>query len=156
LLPAGPLREAPERLQSVDQVLVNGGGQFPGAVNFELLAQDAHRVNGSLARPLQGFRDTTVHAVAGIGNPKRFFDLLRAQGVQVIEHRFRDHEAIAAADLKFGDDFNVFMTEKDAVKLSRNLSDKYWYVPVDLNMDKTKASALIEDIERCLQTSKKP
>ena len=156
LLPAGPLREAPERLQTVDQVLVNGSGEFPGAVNFELLAQDAHRVNGSLARPLQGFRDTTVHAVAGIGNPKRFFDLLRAQGIQVIEHSFRDHAAILAADLKFGDDFNVFMTEKDAVKLSRNLADKYWYVPVDLSMDKTQASALIDDIERRLQPGDKP
>jgi tetraacyldisaccharide 4'-kinase len=155
-LPAGPLREAPERLQTVDQVLVNGSGEFPGAVNFELLAQDAYRINGSLARSLQGFRDTTVHAVAGIGNPKRFFDLLRAQGIQVIEHSFRDHAAIAAAKLNFGDDFNVFMTEKDAVKLSRNLSDKYWYVPVDLSMDKTMASALIEDIGRRLQPGEKP
>ena len=87
---------------------------------------------------------------------KRFFDLLRAQGIQVIEHRFRDHAVISAGDLKFGDDFNVFMTEKDAVKLSRNLADKYWYVPVDLSMDKTQASELIDDIERRLQPVDKP
>ena len=147
LLPAGPLREGPERLQTVDRVLVNGSGDFPDAVNFELLAQDAHRLNGSLARPLQGFRDMTVHAVAGIGNPKRFFDLLRAQGIQVIEHSLRDHAAIAVADLRFDDEFNVFMTEKDAVKLGRDLPDRYWFVPVDMSMDKAKAKALIDDIE---------
>ncbi len=152
LLPAGPLREAPLRLERVDQVLVNGVTELVDATEFELLAQDASRVNGSLARPLQGFRDTTVHAVAGIGNPKRFFDLLRSNGIQVLEHSFRDHAAIAAADLKFGDDFNVFMTEKDAVKLGRNLSDKYWYVPVDLTMDATKAGAFIDAIERRLQS----
>lgn len=152
LLPAGPLRESPKRLQSVDQVLVNGVTELPDAIGFDLLAQDASRVNGSLARPLPGFRDTTVHAVAGIGNPKRFFDLLRSYGIQVIEHSFRDHAAIAEADLKFGDDFNVFMTEKDAVKLGHNLSDKYWYVPVELTMAATKSSAFIGDIERRLQT----
>ena len=147
LLPAGPLRESPNRLESVDQVLINGLTEMPNAITFELRASDACRLNGSLARPLQGFKDTTVHAVAGIGNPKRFFDLLRGYGIQVIEHSFPDHAAITQADLQFGDDFQVFMTEKDAVKLSRKLSDKYWFVPVDVNMDVTKSTALIERIE---------
>jgi tetraacyldisaccharide 4'-kinase len=151
LLPAGPLREPPQRLNSVDQVLVNGATEMPNAIAFELLANDASRLNGSLARPLQGFRDSTVHAVAGIGNPLRFFDLLRAQGIQVIEHSFPDHAPITKAQIEFGDDFNVFMTEKDAVKLGRNLPDKYWFVPVDLSMDPVKATEFIEQIETCLR-----
>ena len=156
LLPAGPLRESPERLQSVDQVLVNGTAEIPNAIAFELVANDASRLNGSLARPLPGFKDTTVHAVAGIGNPKRFFDLLRSHGIQVIEHSFPDHAAIAAADLQFGDDFEVFMTEKDAVKLGSSQSDKYWFVPVDLNMETEKATAFIEQIELRLRTCGDP
>jgi len=146
LLPAGPLRESPNRLASVDQVLVNGSTDMPNAISFELQATDACRLNGSLARPLQRFKDTTVHAVAGIGNPKRFFDLLRGFGIQVIEHSFPDHAVITQAELKFGDDFEVFMTEKDAVKLGQKLIDRYWFVPVDLIMDATKSSALIEQI----------
>ncbi len=152
LLPAGPLREPPQRLDSVDQVLVNGATEMPNAIAFELLAHDASRLNASLARPLQGFRDSTVHAVAGIGNPLRFFDLLRAQGIQVIEHSFPDHASITKAQIEFGDDFNVFMTEKDAVKLGRNLPDKYWFVPVDLSMDPVKATEFIDQIEACLRT----
>ena len=151
LLPAGPLREPSDRLNSVDQVLVNGSTEMPNAIAFQLQGSDACRLNGSLARPLQGFKDTTVHAVAGIGNPKRFFDLLRAHGIQVIEHGFPDHAAITQADLQFGDDFDVFMTEKDAVKLSQKMSDRYWSVPVDLIMDTEKSSALIDRIEDCLQ-----
>jgi tetraacyldisaccharide 4'-kinase len=120
------------------------------AIAFELQASDACRLNGSLARPLQGFKDTTVHAVAGIGNPKRFFDLLRGHGIQVIEHGFPDHASITQADLQFGDDFEVFMTEKDAVKLSRKISDRYWFVPVDLIMDAEESGALIDRIEACL------
>ena len=152
ILPAGPLREPAQRLNDVDKVLVNGG-DFNGATRFDLVAGDARRLNGSLLRPLQGFRDKTVHAVAGIGNPQRFFDLLRAHGIQVIEHGFADHATIRPAELDFGDDFDVFMTEKDAVKMSDRLPDKYWYVPVDLEMDKVSASVLIASIESRLQTS---
>jgi len=150
LLPAGPLRESSGRLNSVDQVLVNGSTEMANAIAFELQASDACRLNGSLARPLQGFKDTTVHAVAGIGNPKRFFDLLRGHGIQVIEHGFPDHASITQADLQFGDDFEVFMTEKDAVKLSRKMPDRYWFVPVDLIMDAEESGALIDRIEACL------
>jgi tetraacyldisaccharide 4'-kinase len=146
LLPAGPLRESPNRLAGVDQVLVNGSTDMSNAITFELRATHAVRLNGSLARPLQGFKDTTVHAVAGIGNPQRFFDLLRGFGIQVIEHSFPDHAAITQAALQFGDDFEVFMTEKDAVKLGRKLPDRYWSVPVDLIMDETKSNALLERI----------
>lgn len=148
LLPAGPLREPARRLETVDQVLVNGAthDSFDG-VTFELVAGDVRRLNGSLARPLERFADTTVHAVAAIGNPQRFFDLLRSQGVQIIEHEYPDHAALAPGDLEFGDDFDVFMTEKDAVKLDRNMKDKYWCVPVDLAMDPAQSAALLEQIE---------
>lgn len=146
LLPAGPLREPASRLERVDEVLINGENDRAAGLTFELRATDACRLNGSLARPLEGFRDTTVHAVAGIGNPKRFFDLLRGHGIEVIEHEFSDHAAISLSELEFGDTFDVFMTEKDAVKLDRNLSDKYWHVPVDFYMATEQSDALIERI----------
>ena len=156
LLPAGPLREGPQRLDDVEQVLVNGplrgsGSQLTvgeqNAISFELVATLACRLNGSLARPLERFADTTVHAVAAIGNPQRFFDLLRAHGIQVIEHRFPDHAALRGKDLDFGDGFEVFMTEKDAVKLGRNMKDKFWFVPVELRMEPVEAAPMLEQIE---------
>ncbi len=151
ILPAGPLRESAQRLQSVDHVLVNGGN-YDGATRFDLAANEAQRLNGSLVRPLQGFKDTTVHAVAGIGNPQRFFDLLRENGIQVIEHSFPDHATISPREMRFGDDFDVFMTEKDAVKMGRKLSDKYWFVPVELIMDEENARALIDGVHTRLQS----
>lgn len=156
LLPAGPLRELSWRLDAVDQVLVNG--RLPvdvagltiaeqNAVPFELVATEACRLNGSLTRALPRFAGTTVHAVAGIGNPRRFFDLLRGEGLQVIEHPFPDHAPLRRQDLEFGDDFEVFMTEKDAVKLGHRLADKYWYVPVELKMQSVLAAPLVAQIE---------
>ncbi len=162
LLPAGPLREGVERLADVDQVLVNGTLQAgereltvpeQNAIEFELLATDARRLNGSLARPIDRFAGTTVHAVAAIGNPQRFFDLLRGKGIQVIEHIHPDHAALGRRDLEFGDGFPVFMTEKDAVKLGRNMNDRYWYVPVDLAMDSVLAAPLLEQIESRIRST---
>lgn len=160
LIPAGPLREGTQRLDEVDQVLVNGvlrGTEYEltvaeqNAVSFELVANEACRLNGSLTRPLAGFADTTVHAVAAIGNPQRFFDLLREQGIQVIEHEFPDHAPLGRKDLDFGDEFEIFMTEKDAVKLKRNMSDKYWYVPVELEMESVDVAPILEQIESRLR-----
>ena len=94
---------------------------------------------------------TTVHAVAAIGNPSRFFDMLRAHGIQVIEHALADHARLRGADLEFGDDFDVLMTEKDAVKLQRLTSDKVWTVPVDLKIDSVISGPWLEQIESRLR-----
>ena len=159
LLPAGPLRELPDRLEDVDQLLVNGAMRPSNdlsvaelnAVEFDLVATEACRLNGSLTRPIERFAGTTVHAVAGIGNPSRFFELLRELGIQVIEHSFADHVIPDVKELDFGDGFEVFMTEKDAVKLGRRISDKFWHVPVELQMDPALALPLIEQIESRLR-----
>jgi tetraacyldisaccharide 4'-kinase len=160
LLPAGPLRETVDRLSEVDQVLVNGQinddaehttAVEQNAIAFELVANEVSRLNGSLTRPIEGFAGTTVHGVAAIGNPGRFFDMLRAHGMQVIEHAFQDHARLDPGDLKFGDDFEVLMTEKDAVKIDAALSDKYWTVPVDLHIDPVVSGPWLEQIESRLQ-----
>jgi tetraacyldisaccharide 4'-kinase len=161
LLPAGPLRETIDRLGEVDQILINGKGISgeeqttaveQNAIEFELLAREVSRLNGSLTRPIEGFADTTVHAVAAIGNPARFFDMLRARGMQVIEHAFQDHARLSDSDLDFGDDFEVLMTEKDAVKLEAAISDKYWTVPVDLKIDPVLSGPWLEQIESRLRS----
>lgn len=156
LLPAGPLRERAERLNDVEQVLVNGrlrGSEDrltaaeQNSISFELVASEVRRLDGSRALPLERFRGSTVHAVAAIGNPQRFFDLLRAHDIQIIEHRFPDHASLVVRDVDFGDAFEVFMTEKDAVKLGSGMKDKYWYVPVNLSIDAADAAPLLEQIE---------
>ena len=154
ILPAGPLRESASRLGEMDQILVNGRIRDEtettieqNAIEFGLVAREVCRLNGSLSRPIERFAGTTVHGVAAIGNPKRFFDLLRAQGMQVIEHAWPDHALIDPGKLKFGDDFDILMTEKDAVKLGTKIGDRYWYVPVDLDMDPISAGPWLEQIE---------
>ena len=160
LLPAGPLRETLSRLNEVDQVLVNGSLRQDAdtlsvveqnAIEFELAATQVSRLDGSLTRPISGFAGTTVHAVAAIGNPARFFDLLRAHDIQVIEHAMPDHAKVSRKYLNFGDDFDILMTEKDAVKITGSASDRLWMVPVELQMDPLLAGPWLAQIDSRLR-----
>ena len=151
LIPSGPLRELPSRLRRVDQILVNGKNTFQNSRSFKLEALDANRLNGTLCKPLTYFKDKTVHAVAGIGNPRRFFELLKSFKINVIEHSFPDHAVFNAEDLNFDDQFEILMTEKDAVKIGKNIDDKFWFIPVEVSMKHSTSADLIHKIELCLK-----
>lgn len=131
-LPAGPLREPLSRLKQVDAVVVNGGAPLPGEWLMQLqpsatLCRVAHSEH---TQPVAALAGQVVHAVAGIGNPERFFAQLRAAGCTVITHAFPDHHRYTAQDLAFADDYSVVMTEKDAVKCVGFAGDSVWYWPV--------------------------
>jgi tetraacyldisaccharide 4'-kinase len=153
LLPAGPLREPLARLRQADAVVVNGvithaslAQALPGGAPLAmvLLACEAVRLDALEApRALESFRGQRVHAVAGIGNPARFFAALRAHGIGVLEHAFRDHHPFTAAELQFGDDLPVLMTEKDAVKCAAFADPRLWYVPVAAQFAPAEARELL-------------
>jgi tetraacyldisaccharide 4'-kinase len=139
LLPAGPLREPLERLSHADALVVNGAGvhdslaQLPPVARFamELKGREVVPLEpGAPARELVEWRGHSVHAVAGIGNPARFFAQLRGCGLTVREHPFPDHHPFSAGELEFGDQLPVLMTEKDAVKCAGFANPRLWYVPV--------------------------
>ena len=131
LLPAGPLREPLARLDNIALRVCNGGAPQPGEVPMRLLGDEAVSIAGPQQhRPLHEFAGQRVHAVAGIGNPERFFAQLRAAGLEVIAHAFDDHFPYAEKDLDFGDGLPVLMTAKDAVKCTAYMRLDLWSVPV--------------------------
>ena len=131
LLPAGPLREPGSRLRDVDFILCNGGDARNGEAAMRLAISNAVALaDPTRTSPLTTFAGKRVHAIAGIGNPLRFFDALRASDIDVIEHPFPDHHRYTAADLAFGDALPVLMTEKDAVKCRMFAQAGWWSVPV--------------------------
>ena len=90
--------------------------------------------NDSGEMDVSEFRGREVHAVAGIGNPARFYSHLRSREVHVIKHTFPDHHRYVASDLQFGDDLPVVMTEKDAVKCTAFAGGNAWYLPIEAKM----------------------
>lgn len=154
-LPRGPLRESTRRLRRVNAVVVNGSITRPGFAlpNFvkgthftmRMRPGDARPVAGSGAlRALASFRGAGVHAVAAIGNPQRFFDMLREAGLTLYEHPMPDHHPFKPGDLNFGDALPILMTEKDAVKCAAFADDRCWYVPVTAEFDETESRQLVD------------
>jgi len=134
-LPAGPLREPLSRLRTADLVIVNGR---PGEdeCGVTLVPEGAVSLaDPSRIRSLSDFSGTEVLAVAGIGNPERFFRMLEGYGIGVVPRPYRDHHPFTAADSADWADRTVLMTEKDAVKCGRFPNGDRWYVKVRCEPD---------------------
>ena len=134
LLPAGPLREPPGRLDQVDLVIANGRGQS-GEYSMKLHQPELRPLAGGDAADLSSWSGRAVHAVAGIGNPQRFFDLLERFGLRVEKHPFADHHPYSVEDLQYDDRLPILMTEKDAVKCRRLPCHDCWVVQVNAQPD---------------------
>jgi tetraacyldisaccharide 4'-kinase len=133
-LPAGPLREPVQRMQEADLVVINGLGSGQEH-RMRMNSGDAHSLlDDGNTRRLSDFHGRAVHAVAGIGNPERFFQSLQQQGMQLEKHAFPDHYQYTSADIRFGDNKPVIMTEKDAVKCRHFATENDWYIPVTVQM----------------------
>jgi len=132
-------------------LLVGKDRLAPTTLHMSLQGGEAYRLDG-LAGPqsLQHFSGKRAHAVAGIGNPSRFFRDLRARGIDVIEHPYPDHHPFVAADLTFDDDLPVLMTQKDAVRCRSLANPRLWYVPVVARFGDAEGRELLDQVIRSL------
>lgn len=160
LLPMGPLREPISRIQSIPFLVNNGThkAQSYGQAALSqrtfcmsLVAEQLLSLKDGSARPLADFHGQSVHAVAAIGHPERFFKTLGKAGLKIISHAFPDHHAFQVRDFNFADESDsvgdknlstelpIIMTEKDAVKCQFFELENAWYLPVSacLNGDLT-------------------
>lgn len=153
-LPAGPLRETTKRLHEVDLILTNGHAlqdEYP----LRVLGRRALplRQQGE-SRSLNFFADRAVAAVAGIGNPERFFGMLESLGVKITRHAFPDHHPFQAEDLAPFKEQTVLMTEKDAVKCEAFAGDNCWFIPVEASCNKPFTDRLEQLVNRLLHGQK--
>ncbi len=150
LQPAGPCREPPSRLAKVDAVVRNGDGEIVvhGVPTFEMRVAGERfvRLGSGETRGPADFAGQRLHAVAGIGVPRRFFDHLAALGLRCAPHAFPDHHRYAAADLDFAGDA-ILATEKDAVKLQGLTALPVWVLPVDAQIEPDLATFVMEKLD---------
>lgn len=134
-LPAGPLREPASRRYEADLTVCNGGpfpdGQVMELVPGRLISLD----DQERFRDLSELRRQRVTAVAGIGNPERFFALLRRHGLHLDERPYPDHHLFSRAEVAAWPAGPVIMTEKDAVKCESFARRDHWYLPVAARLD---------------------
>jgi tetraacyldisaccharide 4'-kinase len=150
-LPAGPLREPVSRLRSVS-VRVANGAPGAGELGMTLVSKDFY----SLTKPerrtsAEYFRDGPVHAVAGIGNPERFFSSLRDLGLKVIPHPFPDHHVFQPWELEFDDDREIIITEKDAVKCEQFDNARCWVLVVEARPDAVLGEQVLKRLKEIIR-----
>lgn len=151
MLPAGPLRESPARLNETDVVLVNGGDHAFGGFAFRLVEQGARRLGGEERRELSSFASQRVRVVAGIGNPDRFVRELRASGIECDLIPVPDHGRISLEEAFAASSVPILMTEKDAIKYRDGASGEIWYVPVTVEFAPDGREALSAALRRAVR-----
>ncbi len=129
-LPCGPLREPIERLQKVDLVIVNGEPTEENEFSMLIKGNTAVNLINQEEKLLTEFSHSSCHALAGIGNPNRFFNLLEEEGLSIHSHAFPDHHKFTEDDILFNDELVILMTEKDAVKCVEFATENHWYIPI--------------------------
>jgi tetraacyldisaccharide 4'-kinase len=138
MLPAGPLREPALRAASCDFHVVN----LPLAMRLH--ADRACPLLGGRSLPLSTFAGQRVHAVAGIGDPERYFGMLRGLGIAVVPHAFDDHHRYVKEDFQFASDLPVLMTEKDAVKCAAFATSRHYSIRVQAELPEAFWVALLD------------
>jgi tetraacyldisaccharide 4'-kinase len=159
LLPAGPLREPVSRPR--DFTIVNTPDLTPelaakvGGMPFRMQLAGGHAepLAGGAPQPLAAFRGRRIVAAAGIGNPGRFFAMLRAAGLEVGELPLPDHHDFQDEPFAGVDADIILITEKDAVKCGQieNLKNdpRLWVVPVTAQLDAALAEQIVEKCRGC-------
>jgi tetraacyldisaccharide 4'-kinase len=155
-LPAGPLRECPTRIAEADALVLNGDASVPQQVHPQSVFR--MRLSGDRFRNLHdplrtcGAADLhgrRLHALAGIGDPARFFRQIERMGLKAKTHAFPDHHVFQASELAFAEGGALLMTEKDAVKCQPFAPPETWVLPVEAQLDPDLAQWVVEKLNGC-------
>jgi len=146
--PAGPLRESIKRLDSVDFIVNNSGPTEEDEFLMNISPSEfVHLKSGKTYKIDEWPMHNQVHAVAGLGNPGRFFDLLGKLGFDIIRHPFPDHHNFVSSDIFYLDHLPIVMTEKDASKCKDFDNNKIWYLKIDADVNNKFIDQLQNQLE---------
>ena len=154
LFPAGPLRESKNRIDEVDFIINNSGPTQGDEFLMNITPNKFVHLNSGKSYEIDKWpMHKQVHAVAGLGNPGRFFDTLERLGFDVIKHPFPDHHNFSTSDLHYLDHLPIIMTEKDATKCKNFENNKIWYLSVDADVSNQFISDLNNKLKKLSNSS---
>ena len=142
--PAGPLRESSKRLKTGNYIINNGGPTKDGEILMTLQPSKFVHLNTGKSYDIDKWpMHNQLHAVAGLGNPGRFFDTLSQLNFDIERHPFPDHHQFEESDLEFLDHHPIIMTEKDAARCKNFENPRIWYLTVEPKIEES----FINDLE---------
>ena len=147
LLPAGPLRELKYKLNDVDVIVCNHKKVIDGSYLMKYKSEFLVNLKTKQKIPLSKVRLGNIHAIAGIGNPDRFFNDLKSLGLVFNSSAYQDHYRFMKKDFKTMSGKNIIMTEKDAVKCEKFAQDNFWYLPIDVDIDSKFTNVILKKLK---------
>tara|TARA_Y100001970_G_scaffold285454_1_gene405267 strand:- start:3081 stop:5852 length:2772 start_codon:yes stop_codon:yes gene_type:complete len=154
MLPAGPLREDISRALEADIVISSSKSLNNNQVREDFIMKynpvEWSRIHDNKSFPVENWPlSKNVNAVAGIGNPNKFFNQLRVLGLNVIEHAFPDHYQFSEQDLIFNNSYPVIMTQKDAVRCKGFNQKNLWFLKIQAEIDESFGNRIAKLIKDC-------
>lgn len=150
VLPAGPLREAPSRLDSVDAIVLNTTNEavvssrtprYAASSCFGTCTQLATGKTldiNTLAARIVGEKIPCLSA-AGIAAPGRFFAMVRAHDIVGRELELGDHFDFSFNPFAKAEEKIILITGKDAVKCMNRpdiaADERIWVVGLEMHLD---------------------
>lgn len=146
LLPAGPLREFRSKLKTVDAIVCNHKKVIDGSYLMKYKGHFLINLKTNKKIHLNNLSLKNIHAIAGIGNPDRFFDYLKTFNIVFNSSAFQDHYKFSKKDFRDMNDKNIIMTEKDAVKCQQFSRNNFWYLPVIAEVDSKFTDVILKKL----------
>ena len=146
LLPAGPLREFRSKLKTVDAIVCNHKKVIDGSYLMKYKGHFLINLKTNKKIHLNNLSLKNIHAIAGIGNPDRFFDYLKTFNIVFNSSTFQDHYKFSKKDFRDMNDKNIIMTEKDAVKCQKFSRNNFWYLPVIAEVDSKFTDVILKKL----------
>jgi tetraacyldisaccharide 4'-kinase len=146
LLPAGPLREFRSKLKTVDAIVCNHKKVIDGSYLMKYTGHLLINLKTNKKIHLNNLSLKNIHAIAGIGNPDRFFDYLKTYNILFSSSVFQDHYKFSKKDFRDMNDKNIIMTEKDAVKCQQFSRNNFWYLPVIAEVDSKFTDVILKKL----------
>ena len=146
LLPAGPLREFRSKLKTVDAIVCNHKKVIDGSYLMKYKGHLLINLKTNKKIHLNNLSLKNIHAIAGIGNPDRFFDYLKTFNIVFNSSTFQDHYKFSKKDFRDMNDKNIIMTEKDAVKCQQFSRNNFWYLPVIAEVDSKFTNVILKKL----------
>ena len=148
LLPAGPLRESKSRLDTVNIVVYTNNNTKPYSISS--INNTIVNLASNESKNITDFSSNKVHLVSGIASIDAIIENLENNRIQYISHKYDDHHMFNGSEVIFDDNYPVFITQKDCVKLSGINNKNVWVIDHKIELSELLITKLDNDLTNLL------
>lgn len=146
IFPAGPLREGIATLNQVDAVVYKGASNNPNFYQMKYITKHFKNLLTNKKTIFKDIKDKKIVAITAIGNPESFFSTLEGYDFKFKKVIFNDHYLFNKNDFIKYADYNIVMTEKDAIKCKKFATKNFWVLPLETKVDERLFKNILEKV----------